>query len=167
MQNLEDINDQAQWLNEQAPRLILFARQWVPSHADAEDVFHNAFIRFWRQRERVNNPFPFLYSCVRTAAINWRRAHGRRDKHERSVEPQSLFQTDRDKLADAETDKAIEQALLRLADEQREVVVMRIWGELTFPQIGEVISISSSTADTRYRSALKQLHAELDRRINQ
>lgn len=91
---------------------------------------------------------------------------GRREKHERALHPEPLFATDQDLLAKAEADEAIEEALLRLSDQQREVVVMRIWGELTFPQIGEVLSISSSTADTRYRSGLKRLRLELDGKIS-
>ena len=163
---MEEIDDQTRWLSEQAPRLILFARQWVCCHADAEDVFHTAFVRFWRQRHRVRDPIPFLYTCVRRAAANWRRERGRREKRERAVNPEPVFAIDRDRLAEAETDQAIEEALLRLSDEQREVVVMRIWGELTFPQIGEVLSVSSSTADTRYRSGLKRLRLELDGKIS-
>ena len=163
---LEEIDDQTRWLSEQAPRLILFARQWVPCHADAEDVFHTAFVRFWRQRDRVRDPIPFLYACVRRAAANWRRERGRREKHERSANPEPVFAIDQDRLAEAETDEAIEEALLGLSDQQREVVVMRIWGELTFSQIGRVLSVSPSTADTRYRSGLKHLHLELDEKVN-
>jgi RNA polymerase sigma-70 factor (ECF subfamily) len=163
---LEEIDDQTRWLSEQAPRLILYARQWVSCHADAEDVFHTAFVRFWPQRHRVRDPIPFLYTCVRRVALNWHRERVRREKHERAVNPQPLFATDQDRLAKAETDEAIEEALLRLSDEQREVVVMRIWGGLTFSQIGEVLSVSPSTADTRYRSGLKHLHLELDEKVN-
>jgi RNA polymerase sigma-70 factor (ECF subfamily) len=161
----EEIDDQTRWLSEQAPRLILFARQWVPCHADAEDVFHTAFLRFWQQKDGVRDPIPFLYTCVRRVALNWRRERGRRQNHERAANPQPIFATDQDRLAEAETDEAIEEALLRLSDEQREVVVMRIWGELSFPQIGQVLSVSSSTADTRYRSGLKCLHLELDGKV--
>ena len=67
---MEEINDQTRWLSEQAPKLILFARQWVSCHADAEDVFHTAFVRFWQQRDRVRDPIPFLYTCVRREAAN-------------------------------------------------------------------------------------------------
>jgi RNA polymerase sigma factor (sigma-70 family) len=163
---LDEINDQTRWLSEQAPRLILFARQWVGCHADAEDVFHTAFVRFWRQRDSVRDPIPFLYTCVRRAALNWRRERGRREKHERAVHSEPLFATNTDRLAKAEADEAIEEALLTLSDEQREVVVMRTWGELTFPQIGEALSISSSTADTRYRSGLKRLRLELGGQVS-
>jgi RNA polymerase sigma-70 factor, ECF subfamily len=163
---LEEINEQTRWLNEQAPRLILFARQWVSSHADAEDVFHTAFVRFWRQRVRVRDPIPFLYACVRSTAMNWRRETSRRENRERAIQPQPLFATDPCRLADNETSEAIERALSKLSDEQRKVVVMRIWGELTFPQIGEILSVSPSTADTRYRSGLKRLQLELDGKVN-
>jgi RNA polymerase sigma-70 factor (ECF subfamily) len=164
--DLEEINDPSRWLSEQAPRLLLFARQWVSCHADAEDVFHTAFLRFWRQRGCVRDPIPFLYACVRTAAMNWRRERGRREKRERAVNPRPLFTSEQDPLTKGETDEAVEEALRGLSDEQREVVVMRIWGELTFPQIGEVLSVSSSTADTRYRAALKCLRLALDGEVN-
>ncbi len=95
--------------------------------------------------------------------MNWCRERGRREKRERGAHPEPVFATDTDRLAKAE---AIEEAMLTLSDEQREVVVMRIWGELTFPQIGEVLSISSSTADTRYRSGLKRLRLELDGQVS-
>jgi len=38
----------AAWVDEVAPALVLFARQWTASHADAEDVVQEAFARFWR-----------------------------------------------------------------------------------------------------------------------
>lgn len=162
---MNQTDDQSRWLCEQAPRLILFARQWVPCHADAEDVFHTAFVRFWRRRDDVRDPVAFLYTCVRNAAINWRRERGRRENRERE-HPQPLFTTDDDRLSRAETTEEIEEALRQLTDEQRQIVVMRIWGELTFPQIADVLSISPSTADTRYRAALKRIHHELERMVN-
>lgn len=157
-----EIDSPTRWLSEQAPRLILFARQWVPCQADAEDVFHTAFLRFWPERGRVRDPVSFLYTCVRRVAMNWHRERGRRTSHEQKASPQPLITIDRDRLAEAEVDQTIEKALADLAEEQRVVVVMRIWGELSFPQIGEVLSISPSTADTRYRVGLKRLHQKLD-----
>ncbi len=44
-----------------------------------------------------------------------------------------------------------------LPQEQREVVVLHVWGEFTFSQIGELLAISSNTAGSRYRFALARL----------
>src|SRR6476660_5986100 len=49
------------WLEEHSPALVLLARQWVARHADARDVVQEAFVRFWRSRQRVADPAAYLY----------------------------------------------------------------------------------------------------------
>jgi RNA polymerase sigma-70 factor (ECF subfamily) len=48
-------------------------------------------------------------------------------------------------------------AVDRLPVEQREVLVMKIWNELTFAEIGQALGISQNTAASRYRYALVAL----------
>src|SRR5207245_10547306 len=48
MQNLASHEDWKSCFSEVAPGLLLFARQWVQSAADAEDIVQEAFIKFWR-----------------------------------------------------------------------------------------------------------------------
>ena len=55
----------------------------------------------------------------------------------------------------------IEAALQRLPAEQREVLVLKIWNELTFEQIAETLGIPPNTAASRYRYALAALRKEL------
>ena len=45
----------------------------------------------------------------------------------------------------------------------REIVVMRIWGELGFAEIAGVMGLSVSTVHTRYVAAIKQLRAALEK----
>jgi len=56
---------------------------------------------------------------------------------------------------------AIEAALARLPADQRDVLVLKIWGERTFEHIGVMLALSPLTAASRYRSALKALRREL------
>ena len=49
----------------------------------------------------------------------------------------------------------------RLPDEQREVVILKIWNELTFAEIATVLEISQNTAASRYRYALGALKKSL------
>jgi len=56
---------------------------------------------------------------------------------------------------------AIEGALGRLPEEQREVLVLKIAGDLTFDQIGAQLEVSANTAASRYRYALGALRKEL------
>jgi DNA-directed RNA polymerase specialized sigma24 family protein len=48
-------------------------------------------------------------------------------------------------------------AVLRLDDPHREVLTARIWGQLTFDQIGVLCGVSTATASRHYREALDQL----------
>jgi len=55
----------------------------------------------------------------------------------------------------------IEKTLQTLPDEQREIVIMKIWGGLTFRGIAEALAIPANTAASRYRYALTALRGSL------
>src|SRR5262245_9759421 len=74
----------SQWLDRHGPGLLLLARQFVPSQADAEDALHDGFLRFWRRRERVEDAHAYLFTCVRAAALDRLKTDRRRkDRDER------------------------------------------------------------------------------------
>jgi RNA polymerase sigma-70 factor (ECF subfamily) len=56
-----------------------------------------------------------------------------------------------------ETAMALQSALRTLPDEQREVVVLKIWGQLTYEEAAAVIGISPNTAASRYRYGIEKL----------
>jgi len=149
------------WLDQHGAALVLFARSWVPSQADAEDVVQEAFIRFWRSRDRVTEPIAYLYASVKYGALDWHRSRDRQARREAIVarpEAEEMFVS-----ADehAERRAAIEAMLCELPESQREVLVMRIWGRLSFPQIAGALEISVNTAASRYRYALARLREQL------
>jgi RNA polymerase sigma-70 factor (ECF subfamily) len=149
------------WLDEHGAALVLFARQWVASHADAEDVVQDAFVRFWRSRHRVAEPVAYLYACVKHCGLDWQRAGKRRSRREEAhakAETEPMFYGP---LEQDERRTAIEAALASLPEKQREVLVMKVWGGLTFNQIAEALAVSIDTAASRYRYALARLHEEL------
>src|SRR5213595_3411896 len=115
-----------------APGLVLFARQWARSPADAEDIVQEAFVRFWRKQHDVANR-GLLYATVRSIALDF----------------------------EDESQRALVAALDLLPREQREVLVMKIWNELTFAEIASALEISQNTAASRYRYALAALKKNL------
>ena len=48
---------------------------------------------------------------------------------------------------------------------QREVVVMKIWGGLTFEKISEVLDTSKNTVASRYRYALQAMKGRMDQEV--
>jgi RNA polymerase sigma-70 factor (ECF subfamily) len=157
----ESADSWAVWLDEHGAALVLLARHWVPSRADAEDVVQEAFIRFWRLRERIEEPVAYLYACVKHCALDAQRGRQRRQRREQATarpEAESLFVRS---MEHHERRMAIETALRSLPANQAEVLVMKIWGGLSFPQIAIALEISANTAASRYRYALAKLREQL------
>ncbi len=147
----------ADWLDRHGAALVLLARQWVSSRADAEDAVQEAFVRFWRSRDRVLEPAAYLYACVKHCALDRLRDRERQSRREGAAartEDEPLFDGP---LEQDERRATIDAALRRLPESQREVLVMKIWGGLSFPEIGEALRISANTAASRYRYALTKL----------
>lgn len=141
--------------------LLLLARQYVPSLADAEDVVQEALVRCWRSRQTIADPAAYLFASVRRCALDWQRGQRRRTTRELAAarpESQPLFVASWEQT---ERRAAIEAALRELPEPQAEVLVLRIWAGLTFPQIATALEISTNTAASRYRYALDKLRETL------
>lgn len=149
------------WFELYGPKLLLCARQWTGCAADAEDVVQEAFVRFWRgQRHLGGDPMPLLVTSARRAAFDLARRNARRTRREQAVEPEDdppLFQH----AAADERRQALEEALRQLPSEQREVLVLKIWAELTFDQIGRELDVSPNTAASRYRYGIAALRQSM------
>lgn len=145
------------WLRANGRRLLLCALQWTNSLADAEDVLQEAFVRYWKhQRHLGGSPEALIITSIRRAAIDHGRSRNRRVLRETQAyelgDRSTMFEFGKDDEA-----KVLEAALQKLPPEQREVVVMKIWGELTFDEIAKELKISQNTAASRYRYALEAL----------
>src|SRR6266446_8772367 len=81
MQNLASHENWKSCFSEVAPGLLLFARQWVRSAADAEDIVQKAFVKFWRRNHNIENR-ALLYATVRSIALDFIRRDSRRARRE-------------------------------------------------------------------------------------
>jgi RNA polymerase sigma-70 factor (ECF subfamily) len=165
---MEEPYDQASWqdwFEIHGPKLLLCARQWTRSLADAEDVVQEAFVRYWRlQRNLPGDPKALLLTSIRRAAIDRGRRETRRLLREAKAGDEweinaGCFEPP---LASDGRHDELETALARLPVEQREVLTLKIWNELTFEQIGAILEISPNTAASRYRYALAALRSQLN-----
>lgn len=146
------------WLGKHGPALVLYAHQWVRCHADAEDVFHDAFVRFWPRRGRARDPLAYLYRCVRNAAMDWSRSPHRR---ETAIDATDTAMLAAKTNANDEQRERLESAMAGLPDEQREVLVMKHYGGLTFESIAAALDIPLRTAQSRHRYAIKRMQTLL------
>jgi RNA polymerase sigma-70 factor (ECF subfamily) len=162
---MDDRNWQ-QWFDRHGAALILFARQRADCCADAEDIVQTAFIRFWKHRESAKDPLTYLYSCVSSVSNDRYRSDSRRREREKKAWYIKADDANVGGASSSNSDTAfepteIEEAMATLPEEQRQVVVLKIWGELTFNNIAEVLSIPANTAASRYRLAINVLKSRL------
>lgn len=152
------------WFETHGARLRLCARQWARTAADAEDLVQEAFVRYWRnQRHLPGEPLALIITSLRRAALDRAREQDRRSARElAALGPDAggegaWFDGAAGDGGRTEREEALEAAVRRLPAEQREVLVLKIWGELTFADIGAQLDLSPHTVASRYRYALAAL----------
>ena len=124
-----------------------------------------AFIALAAQQQRPPNPTAWLYRVVRNRACNANRSTRRRANHERLA---SLLvectDTSPFKRENEREDEKVElmKSLDELSENQRELIVLRIWSQLKWHEIAELLGTSSSTAQRNYAGALKELKQKLE-----
>ena len=77
-----------EWLAENGPRLLLFARGWSNTREDAEDLVQDAIVRMWNHQSdkgHVPPDLPLVFSTIRFCGLNLHRSEKRRRKREESV----------------------------------------------------------------------------------
>lgn len=133
---------------------------WIAGRCnDADDVVQEAFCRLAASDSLPEQPAAWLYRVARNLAINQRLSHQRRiRRHEAKAKPESYSVDPAKGLIAADALAALSQ----LDNDLREVIVARIWGQLTFDGIAQLLEISTATASRRYQRALEQIRRKLN-----
>lgn len=146
------------WRDKSAP-LALLARAFGDWH---EDSVQEAFLRLAIENPKPDDPVAWLFKVVRNQAITYQRSQRRRQSRESKValERESWFEAPAAMESRIDSQIAM-QALVDLSEEDREVIILHLWGGLTFRQVAEVMQISATTVHRRYQAALQLLRTRL------
>lgn len=140
-----------------AAALVLYGRALGLSHGEAEDVLQETFLALMQKSELPREPEHYCLRSFRNRALNYKRSLWRRLTRE--LESQRWFEKT------AEENPAERAAMAQLAAlpvEQREVIVLKIWNQCTFEEIGALLDISPHTAAGRYRYGLQKIKSQLE-----
>ena len=140
-----------------AQRLVRFAVTITRNQHDAEDAVQASLVRVVASPQvltRADSPWPYLLRIVRNESLVILR------KKRRWAIVQSLTDLLTSRSVE-ESFRAVWLAMRSLPVEQREVIVLKIWEDLTFAQISDVLGVPAATAASRYRYGLQKLSAQL------
>jgi RNA polymerase sigma-70 factor (ECF subfamily) len=153
--------------------LCAFASMYTASHAEAEEVAEDVFVRLWEQRARLyirDSLKSYLYTATRNRALN-------RVRHEQA-ELRWIDEASQvgnvpgmgqagsavdDTLQAQEFARAIETAVSHLPARCQQVFRLHRQHGLTYTQIAEVLEISAKTVENLLGRSLKRLRLELAR----
>lgn len=133
--------------------LLLFALAIARDRGRAQDAVHQVFLRLLQGENlrQIADVKAYLFASVRNNVLNdWRiqQCSVALDEESAWFEPPQ-----RDYAAELN----LRRALCALPEDQRQVVVLHIWGEFAFMQVAGILDISSNTAASRYRYAVAKL----------
>lgn len=151
-------SDWDRWLSEHAPKFLLFARQQVRFEADAQDLVQDSVVECWRRQAQGAPPAAGqVFATIRRRAIDQSRSANRRAGREAVVAQEAPAEWFDPTIEDRERNLKIQAAMSQMSELYREVVTLKVWGELTFAEIATVLEIPQNTAASRYRYGLAEL----------
>ncbi len=140
-------------------------------HDRTDDIVQDAFLSVWRGRSRYQpedgNVRSWVMSVVRNRAIDSLRHNGRHDRRRADegwidTRPQARRSLEQ---AVIERDEAahLRSTLARLPANQREVIALAYFGELSTSEIAARLELPLGTVKGRIRLGLTKLHCDLER----
>lgn len=140
-----------------ASGLILYGRALGLSHGEAEDVLQETFLALMQKPLALREPEHYCLRSFRNRALNYKRSLWRRLTRE--IESHRWFERS---SSETPAERAAMRCLAALPPEQREAVVLKIWNQYTFEEIGGLLEISPNTAAGRYRYGLQKIKNQLE-----
>lgn len=127
--------------------------------ADAEDLLQDVFLQLVRRR---GVPIRDLKAYLLTAARHHACSALRRRRRCAPADDADAVLSHPGAPSDGSSDRvAVREALQSLPVAQRQVVILKVYEELTFEEIGRRVQASVNTVASRYRYALQKLRKVL------
>ena len=146
-----------------AQALFGFLLNLTRNEEDTRDLMQELFLKLSRQPSLLSGmrqPRAYLLRLAHNAAIDLFRRRAARQKAQETKPDPELFAR-ADDPDEAAFRSAITGAMADLPGDQRMVIHLKLWEDLTFDEIAEIMGVSMNTAASRYRYGLDKLRQRL------
>jgi RNA polymerase sigma-70 factor (ECF subfamily) len=150
--------------------LLTFIQRMVGDRHRSEDLFQEVFLRVWTKRQayQPHRSFrPWLYTiaanCCRADYRTWR--YTETLSINETDEPLSSDSSPSDVAISRETATYVLNAVSRLPDQQRMVAVLRVWNDMPYAEIAEIMNSTESTVRSTMHRALAHIRKYLEPRL--
>jgi RNA polymerase sigma factor (sigma-70 family) len=141
----------------------------VKDQAIAEDIFQEAFIKIINTLKsgKYNEEGKFVGWAVRVGrnlTIDYIRKMKRQGTVITNSDGRNVFDfihfhepSNEDKLMQMQSEQTLRQMIRKLPEEQKEVLILRHWGKMSFKEIADATGVSVNTSLGRMRYAINNL----------
>ena len=144
-----------------APDGIRLAFLLTGDRALAEDIVQEAFARLVGRLRHLRRPDAFA-AYLRRTIVNLTTSHFRHRRVERAYLERIAKAPEPGTNPNEELDETMHEALLRLPERQRAVMVLRFFEDLSDVQTGEILRCSPGTVRSLVSRGMKTLRSELE-----
>lgn len=145
--------------------LCRFAQGYINDADSSEEIVQQVFINLWNQRESIDpgkDMKSYLFTSVRNRCLNYIRDHKKFRSQYLDVETELHIPVfDFDKLAIADLEKQVNDAIMKLPEKCREVFVLVRFEEMKYKETADHLGISVKTVEAQMSKAFKILREEL------
>jgi RNA polymerase sigma-70 factor (ECF subfamily) len=133
--------------------LFTYALALTGCRCAAEDAIQNAFCNLLRRGKAPKELRPYVFRCVRNAAVDLLRST------RREAATDSIFEilNGRNAPIPLPVQHEIEHLMQLLSEEERETILLKVYSGMTFKEIATVRGVSINTAASWYRRGIRKL----------
>jgi len=158
-QDRSEIPDYEAWFRANGGGLLRYARLFAPDRSRAEDTVQDAAVKIFKawakedQRENILVSPAYVRRIVENCFLDYRKVRSRTNECEERLDGEAYS----DVQADFESGLDVREALLRLADEERDMLFLTYYQDLGIGEAGRRLGISATQAYRLHERALRNL----------
>jgi len=142
-----------------ADKLFRYLRHRLGGEDSASEVLQEVFVKMVKHQRRLRR-VEHLESYVFQIAYNEANRWIRRNKKTASLEKEPVANETEQQAVEYE--EQVEFAMTRLDGLDRDIIQLKVFGELTFKNVADAMGLPQGTVSTRYRRALQRLREILE-----
>lgn len=156
------------------PKLISFAREYVISEEDAENIVQDMFLLLWNNKGMLHtivNPNAYFFTLIKNRCIDFLR--GKINESHRNKRIQNVFEAELElklnsldffdtyHLSEEDIETIITDAINSLPPKCREIFILNRFEELKYREIAEKLNVSINTIENQMSIAFQKLRIKL------
>jgi len=151
-----------EWFETYKNPLYGYVCSLLRNRADADDVFQETFTTLLQRGEKttkIRHPKTYIYRIARNKAFDLMKKYKKQPVSLDSL----LVQPSEEYLSDWLDSEMLNLALSKISEKEREIILLKIYDQMTFREIAKITGSLLPTVAARYMRGIKKLKKILEK----